>query len=78
MSARGRARPWIIESVFLFDAVRLVAALRQRGVKLGVGTSVTRYFWEAAEVYPEAKNSDYYVTKEQRKMLSLFSGDNVL
>jgi len=77
-SSRGRVRPWVIESVFLFDALKLTEALRRRGVKLGIATSVAQHLWEAAEIYPEAKNGEYSVTEEQRKLLSLFRGDNVL
>lgn len=48
--SRGIPRPWLIASVFLFDAVRLSDALLKAGVKVGIATSVRKHFWEAAEV----------------------------
>jgi len=71
-SSRGRTRPWVIEAVYLFETVGLVRKLKERGVKLGVATSVRKEFWAAAEVYPEARNPLLPLTKNQRKAISHF------
>jgi hypothetical protein len=71
-SSRGTVLPWLIRSVFLFDARALEAELRQRGVKLGVATSVIGRLWEAAEIYPQQRNNAIIVTAEQREALALF------
>ncbi|HEU5382900.1 MAG TPA: hypothetical protein VFV38_46425, partial [Ktedonobacteraceae bacterium] len=72
ISSRGAVRPWIIEFVFLFDAQQLLAALRSRGVKLGVATSVASEFWVKAEIYPTQRNQILIVNDEQRRQLARF------
>ena len=66
------ASPWIIESIFLFQANELLNALRERGVQLGNGTSVTGPLWERAEIYPVPRNNRLIVEDEERKLLVLF------
>ena len=39
---QSRTRPWVIDSVFLFDNEELLGRLRARGVKIGVATSVRK------------------------------------
>ncbi len=51
-SSSSIASPWVIESIFLFHASELLNALRERGVQIGNGTSVTGPLWERAEIYP--------------------------
>ena len=70
--SRGGVRPWAIESVFLFDAPQLVDALRARGIKLGVATSVAAHLWNDAEVYPVQRSNRLILSPEQREMLGLF------
>jgi hypothetical protein len=72
-SSRGSVRPWSIESVFLFEAQRLIDALRLRGIKLGIATSVIRELWDSAEIYPVQRNNLLMLNEEQRKQLALFS-----
>ena len=55
--SRGSVRPWCLESVYLFDARKLLGELRERGVKIGVATSVRAAQWSAAEIYPEQHNN---------------------
>jgi len=43
-------------TVPLFDAQRLHAELEQRGVKMGVATSVLTAQWDASEIYPRSNN----------------------
>jgi hypothetical protein len=65
--------PWVIESVFLFDAKELLAALHERGVQIGNRTSVIRELWERAEIYPAQHNQRLILNDEQRKLLALFN-----
>jgi hypothetical protein len=65
-------RPMVVDAVYLFDAAILVAELRGRGLKIGVGSSVRAQQWEAAEIYPR-HNPSFVLTEEQRDLLALFS-----
>ena len=71
-SSRGATRPWVIQSVYLFDARHLVEDLRARGVKIRTGSSVRKELWTAAEVYPEPRNATLVLSQEQRGLLALF------
>lgn len=68
----GTANPWLIESIFLFNGHSLLTGLRERGVQIGSGTSVTGPLWERAEMYPVTRNTLLPLSDEQRKMLVLF------
>lgn len=57
----------------LFRAAELAETIRAAGLKLGTATSVRAALWDAAEVYPAAKNPELLVPDEQRHALSLFS-----
>ncbi len=69
---RSLSIPWVIESVYLFHSAELFNALRERGVQVGTGTSVTGPLWERAEVYPVQRNSSLILSEEERAMLALF------
>jgi len=71
-SSRGSVRPWLIDAVYVFRAAVLLQSLKQRGVKIGVATSVIRKLWDQAEVYPTPTNRQLVLTNEQREMLALF------
>ena len=73
-SSRGTTQPWTIESVYLLEAAPLVAHLSERGVKIGVATSVRRQVWDEAEIYPSPRNSRLRLTPEQVSMVRLFCG----
>jgi hypothetical protein len=73
MSSRGGTRPWCIESVYLFDARRLLDELRARGVKIGVATSVRAAQWAAVEIFPRASNPLLAVRPDQADLLRLFT-----
>jgi len=75
VAARGATRPWVIELAFLFDAKELVGSLRERGVKVGVATSVARSYWEGAEIHPNQRNSTLRLSEEQHSPLRLFRVD---
>jgi hypothetical protein len=72
MTSKGRTRPWLVESVFLFDLRELRAALIAAGVGIGVATSIRRSFWDAAMIYPEACNPRLVLSEEQRRLVALF------
>ena len=71
-TASSISSPWVIETIFLFHAGDLLNALRERGVQIGNGTSVTGPLWERAEIYPVARNNRLLVGDEERKLLVLF------
>ena len=72
-TSHDKTRPWVIEAVYLFDAVSLTRRLTS---KVGVATSVRREFWEEAEIYP-CNNPAFPLTESQREMLALFSEASV-
>ena len=72
MTSRGRVRPWIIEAVFLFDAKEISSQLEAQRVQSGIASSVRKYLWEQAEIYPDQKCAKLMVSEEQRKQLALF------
>ncbi|MDQ2888814.1 MAG: hypothetical protein M3Y39_22360 [Chloroflexota bacterium] len=71
-SSLGIASPWVIESIFLFNASELLNALRERGVQIGSGTSITGPLWERAEIYPVPRNNRLTIADEERRLLVLF------
>jgi len=72
VSSQDSSRPMVIESVYLFDAGTIVSSLQARGVKIGVATSVARYLWEEAEIYPVQRSPLLLLSGEQRAILALF------
>ncbi|WP_101948002.1 hypothetical protein [Mycobacterium sp. 3519A] len=74
-SSRGTLRPFCIQTVFLLDAHRLHAELKDRGVKIGIATSVLKTQWEAAEVFPRSTNPLLVLTEAQRRQLEIFACD---
>jgi hypothetical protein len=72
VSTRGTLRPFCINAVYLFDAHRLHAELQERGVKIGVATSVRALHWEQAEIYPRSNNALLAVSEAQRRQLAMF------
>jgi hypothetical protein len=64
--------PWVIESVYFFDAKELLAALNERGVQIGNRTSVIGQLWERAEIFPVQKTNRLILSEEQRRLLTLF------
>lgn len=69
----GATRPWVITAVYLFDTQKLLAEQSQRGVQVGVASSVTEAQWQAAEIYPKQNNRQLVVTEERRWLLALFA-----
>jgi len=71
-TSRGSARPWLIESVYLFDAHELISVLLAEKVKIGIATSIKQSLWRSAEVYPKSNNTQLVLSDEQRRLLGLF------
>nr|QEO74923.1 hypothetical protein [uncultured bacterium] len=69
-TSRGTVRPMVVDAVYLFDAMAVVADLRARGRKIGVASSVRTELWAAAEIYPR-HNPAFIVTAEQQELLAL-------
>lgn len=72
-SSRSSTRPWCIDAVYLFNATDLLARQRDRNVKIGVATSVLKAQWEAAEIFPIARNSLLRLSSAQVDLLQLFA-----
>jgi hypothetical protein len=72
LTSRGKVRPWLIDSVYCFNASALVTALQPSRVKIGIATSVNQSLWKSAEIYPKPTNSDLMLSDMQREMLGLF------
>jgi hypothetical protein len=75
VSSRGTLRPFCIEAAYLFDAHRLHSELGERGVKIGIATSVLAMQWDAAEIYPRSQNPLLIVNETQRRQVKLFACD---
>ena len=73
VSSKGKVRPWLINSVYLFNAKELVSKLYKRGLKIYEATSVKDVYWGEAEIYPENNNHQYSLNQEQKDLLNLFS-----
>ena len=72
-SGQARVRPWVIESVHLFDSRRLIPQLQQLGVKIGVATSVRKQYWETSRIFPAWHGSPLGLADDQIAALGLFS-----
>ena len=77
--AHGKDRPWVIESVFMFDTVTLVCELWTRNPrkKIGVATYVPVDLWAEAMIYPDGESPLLPVTDAQRDLLALFSAARI-
>ena len=71
-SSRGANYPAGISYIYLFESESLISALTERRVKLGTATSVARYLWDAAEVYPKETNKELVLSDSQKSKLKLF------
>jgi len=73
LTSRGGTRPWRIDHVYLFHAPALLAGQRARGVKTGVAASVPKADWNAAEIYPVARNPLLPLGEREIELLRLFA-----
>ena len=69
--SKGKTRPFIIESVFLFEAKQLVETLANRNIKIGVATSVISSIWDDARIYP-CSSGILQISDEQKELLQYF------
>ncbi len=74
-TSKGGMRPWLINSVFLFNAAELVIELTARGVIVGTASSVRKHEWQAAEIYPNKRSMVYRMTDEQMAQILAFDSD---
>ena len=72
MNSNAATRPWGIDEVFLFEAEPLIDRLRDRGVKIGVATSVREEEWESARIYPVSSDSPLDLSQDQQDGIRLF------
>ncbi len=73
VSSRGAINPWVIEYVFLLNALEVIADLESRKVAIGIASSVRQHLWAAAEIYPAQSNDALVLTDEQWTLLKLFA-----
>lgn len=75
----GRNRPWVIESVFLFETEALVRELRNRNPKkkIGVAAGVPVDLWKKAMIYPDGVSPLLPVMDAHRDLLALFSAARI-
>lgn len=81
----AKTRPWVIESVFVFDAPALVRELLKRNPKKKIGTAagVPVDLWEAAMIYPQPVSGlrpvcDLLpVTDARRDLLEMFASSRI-
>ncbi len=71
-SSKGRTLPWCIKHVYLFDAIEIVNELATRGVSIGIATSIKKYLWESAEIYPVQRNLTLVINDIVLQQLQLF------
>ena len=78
-SSLRKTLPWVIESVFLFDAEALVHELKARNPekKIGVATYVPVDLWAEAMIYPNGGSPLLEVTEVRRRQLAPFSADEI-
>ncbi len=72
-TSKGSTRPFVIKEVFLFDAPALIARVRERGVRLGVATSVINEEWETARIFPPSYKSPLELSDQQMSLLRFFN-----
>ena len=72
-SSTNTQAPLCIESVYLFESSSLLNELLARGMRPGIARSIPRIVWEAAMIYPEARNPLLPLVPEQCSALGLFA-----
>ena len=77
--SHGKTRPWVIESVFLFDAEALVDELKARNPekKIGTAAGVPVDLWKKAMIYPDGVSPLLPVMDAHRDLLALFSAARI-
>jgi hypothetical protein len=70
-----RHHPWRITGVYLFEMASLLAVLQERGVKIGIATSLRKGDVEAARIFPQSDRSPLLLSPNQVALLKLFTGE---
>lgn len=72
-ASRGQTRPWVIVSVFVFEAAALLSELRKRNPRkrIGLATYVPADMWDEVKVYP-CDSAFPPLTRSQKDLLELF------
>jgi hypothetical protein len=73
-AAGPRSLPRRIDAIYLFDIAELRASLSERGVGIGVATSVRKAYWQDAQIYPTRDRSPLALTDEQ-VLIQMFAGE---
>ena len=73
-TAGVRHHRWRISGVYLFEMVQLLATLTERGVKIGIATSLRKADVEAARIFPPSDRSPLQLSADQVRLLRLFAG----
>jgi hypothetical protein len=73
-SAGVRHHRWRTTGVYLFETATLLAVLGERGVKIGIATSLRKADAEAAQVFPRRSESPLQLSADQIALLQLFTG----
>lgn len=73
VASRRQIRPWVIVSVFVFEAVTLLSELRRRNPRkrIGLATYVPADLWNGVEVYP-CNSALLPLEQSQKDMIALF------
>lgn len=71
-SSKGQVRPWVINSVYLFQTKSLMSKLVERRIKIGIATSIKEDYWINAEIYPDNNNGLLMVNQDQRNLLKMY------
>jgi hypothetical protein len=72
-SSKDGERPFCISNAYLFNEWKLCSALREKGIKVGVATSVRKEHWYEREIYPE--NKMVYNLELTPELVELFSSE---
>jgi hypothetical protein len=70
-----RSLPRRIDAVYLFQMADLRASLTERGVGIGVATSVRKAYWRDAQIYPVRDGAPLSLTPEQIELLQMFAAE---
>jgi hypothetical protein len=71
-SSRNKTRPLVITQAFLFKMSNLMPRLKERGVKIGIATSLRNNDWIEAMIYPDQNSKELVLSSEQKRLLNLF------
>jgi hypothetical protein len=75
-SSKGKTRPLIISQVFLFNMKKLMPKLQERGVKIGIATSIRKNDWQEAMIYPNQNNLELILNQKRKDLIQLFENPN--